>query len=140
LHDRVWLLTALSFVLAALSFAVSGRAGIVLFSIQALMAVLLLETVNYIEHYGLSRKKGERVNTSHSWDNDAWLSNAFLFNLQRHADHHAHPERPYEALRPTASSPQLPCGYSALVVLALCPPLWRAVMHPRLARYAASAA
>jgi alkane 1-monooxygenase len=134
LHDRVWQLTALSAAYAALACVLAGWAGLVFWVLQALIAVLLLETTNYLEHYGLTRERGHPVAHAHSWDGDQWLSNAFLFNLERHADHHAHPERPFEALRATPAAPQLPYGYATMVLLAWVPPLWRAVMHPRLAK------
>jgi alkane 1-monooxygenase len=139
LHDRVWQLTALSVLLAAGAWLWMGTAGLAMFVLQAVFAVLLLETTNYIEHYGLTRARGERVDAKHSWDCDNFVSNTFLFNLERHADHHAHPERPYETLRATPHSPQLPTGYSGMILLALVPPLWRAVMHPRLERYVSQA-
>ncbi len=134
-HDRVWQLTLASIAFAMLAWMLGGWIGLALFLGQALMAVLLLETVNYLEHYGLTREKGQKVTHVHSWDCNAFLSNSFLFNLERHADHHAHPERPYEALRPTADSPQLPQGYTAMILLSLLPPLWRWVVHPRLDAY-----
>jgi alkane 1-monooxygenase len=140
LHDRVWQLTALSAGYAAAAWAFAGWAGLAFWVLQALIAVLLLETTNYLEHYGLRRERGQPVGPQHSWDSDQWLSNAFLFNLERHADHHAHPERPFEALRATPAAVQLPMGYAGMVVLAWLPPLWRAVMHPRLAHVHAAAA
>jgi alkane 1-monooxygenase len=135
LHDRVWQLSALTVLPAAGSYAWAGAAGLAMFALQAAFAVLLLESTNYIEHYGLTRAKGEKVDDRHSWDCDNFFSNSFLFNLERHADHHAHPERPYESLRATATSPQLPTGYSGMILLSLVPPLWRAVMHPRIDAY-----
>ncbi len=110
---------------------------------QSAMAVTLLEAVNYIEHYGLQRKKladgrYERPNASHSWDAYEWLSNAFLVHLQRHADHHLNPMRPYAALQPQADSPKLPTGYAGMVPLAFVPPLWFAVMNPRVPRPASA--
>ena len=104
---------------------------------QALVAVLLLETVNYLEHYGLLRERRangrfRKVSPRDSWNSDRFVSNIFLFHLQRHSDHHANPGRRYQTLRSHADAPQLPAGYASMVVLALFPPLWRRVMHPRL--------
>jgi alkane 1-monooxygenase len=101
------------------------------------MAVTLLEAVNYIEHYGLERRRlpdgrYERAGARHSWDAYEWLSNAFLVHLQRHADHHLNPARPYGALQPQPESPKLPTGYPGMVPLAFVPPLWFAVMNPRV--------
>jgi alkane 1-monooxygenase len=101
--------------------------------------VTLLEAVNYIEHYGLERRKladgrYERQGARHAWDAYERLSNCFLVHLQRHADHHLSPTRPYAALQPQAESPKLPTGYAGMVPIALFPPLWFAVMNPRVPR------
>jgi alkane 1-monooxygenase len=125
-------------IAAALGVAF-GPLAVAFFFGQSVMAVTLLEAVNYVEHYGLQRRKlpdgrYERPNAGHSWDAYEWLSNAFLVHLQRHADHHLHPMRPYAALQPQAESPKLPTGYPGMVPLAFVPPLWFAVMNPRVPR------
>lgn len=118
-------------------FAVFGpKAGLCWLG-AALIAVLLLETINYIEHYGLSRERTaegrwERVRPAHSWTTDRPISRALLFELTRHADHHANPGRPYPTLRHFAEAPELPAGYPGMIVLALCPPLFFAVMDRHL--------
>jgi len=137
-HPANWVLTSggLSLALAAVSWAVGGAAALLLVVLQAAVAVALLEIINYIEHYGLCRARSgsryEPVREHHSWNADFVLSNWILFNLQLHSDHHAHMRRPYEALRSVPQAPQLPAGYPTMVLLALVPPLWYAVMHPRL--------
>lgn len=103
----------------------------------AAVAILLLETINYVEHYGLQRERGaegrwERVRPAHSWTTDRPISRALLFELTRHADHHANPGRPYPTLRHFADAPELPTGYPGMVVLALVPPLFFAVMDRHL--------
>lgn len=120
-----------------------GPLGAAFFAGQALVAVSLLEAVNYIEHYGLQRQRGsdgrlEPVTLHHSWNAAERVSNAWLFNLQRHADHHAHPALPYVALRHHDDSPQLPTGYTGMLWLALLPPLWFALMNRRIDALAAS--
>ncbi|QLL09523.1 alkane 1-monooxygenase [Mycobacterium vicinigordonae] len=107
---------------------------------QAIIGIGLLETVNYVEHYGLRRQKlpsgrYERVRPSHSWNSDTVIANVCLFHLQRHSDHHANPLRRYQALRHVEESPQLPSGYSAMIALAMIPPLWRRVMDPRVVAF-----
>ena len=108
---------------------------------QAVFGFTLLEVVNYLEHYGLARQltaggRYEKVDPRHSWNSDRTVTNIFLFQLQRHSDHHANPLRRYQALRSFDVSPQLPAGYASMVVTALVPPLWRRVMDPRvLAHY-----
>lgn len=85
---------------------------------QAAIAVLLLECVNYIEHWGLTRA-GRRVTTVDSWDTESWFSYYSLVGLTRHADHHANAARPFQALRHVEESPKMPHGYWGMVVRAL---------------------
>ena len=96
-----------------------------------------LTSANYVEHYGLLRLKEtdgryERCQPRHSWNSNHVMSNWMLFHLQRHADHHAHAARRYQALRHFDDAPQLPSGYAGMFLLAYVPPLWFAVMNPRL--------
>ena len=105
--------------------------------VQAFIGASLLESVNYCEHYGLLRKKRdngryERCRPEHSWNNDHIVTNIFLFHLQRHSDHHAHPTRRYQSLRHFDEAPELPTGYAGMIVLAYFPPLWRKVMDKRV--------
>jgi alkane 1-monooxygenase len=96
-----------------------------------------LTSANYIEHYGLLRGqrapgKYEACQPHHSWNSNHIFSNWILFHLQRHSDHHAHPLRRYQSLRHFDNLPTLPSGYFAMFLVAYIPPLWRAVMDPRL--------
>ncbi|MFT4524562.1 MAG: alkane 1-monooxygenase [Bacteroidia bacterium] len=97
---------------------------------------ILLETVNYIEHYGLLRHTNEdkfkRVMPIHSWNSNHPMGRLLLFELSRHSDHHFMASRPYQVLRNFDDSPQMPTGYPGMVMLALVPPLWFAVMNPRV--------
>ena len=79
--------------------------------------------------------KYERVKPHHSWNASQRVTNWFLFNLQRHSDHHAWAKRRYQVLRHHEIAPQLPAGYAAMVVLAMIPPLWKKVMNPRVEAY-----
>jgi alkane 1-monooxygenase len=131
---NAWLLTLGLFAVLAAWFGIvvlPWLAG------QAVIGFCLLETVNYLEHYGLRRQKlsdgrYERVNSAHSWNSNTVVMNVFLFHLQRHSDHHANPQRRYQALRDVAEAPQLPAGYGAMMGLAMIPPLWRRVMDHRV--------
>jgi alkane 1-monooxygenase len=116
---------------------------LVFWLLQSLKATWLLETVNYIEHYGLSRRvqngQREAFGAAHAWNADHFATNAALVNLQRHSDHHMHAWKPFPELDaqpadPAHVLPQLPTGYAGCIWLALWPPLWFALMHPRLAR------
>jgi alkane 1-monooxygenase len=88
------------------------------FIMQARMAVVLLEVVNYIEHWGL-RRAGRTVTAVDSWDTDNWFTLYTLVGLSRHADHHARASRPYQLLRHFQDSPKMPAGYYGTIVLAL---------------------
>ena len=122
-----------------------GLRALLFFLGQALVAVILLELVNYVEHYGLRRapRPGggwERVEPRHSWNASHRLTNWLLLHLQRHSDHHAHASRRYQILRHAEEAPQLPAGYATMILAAMVPPLWRRIMDPRLESWMGSAA
>ena len=139
---RYWALQA---AMLGLAFGLGGWSGIGLFLVQAGTAVWQLELVNYLEHYGLTRRhlgagKYEPVKTHHSWNSDQRVSNWLLINLQRHADHHYHPNRRFPVLQTYAASqaPQLPFGYPVMTIAAMIPPLWRRIMNPRVDHWRAA--
>ena len=109
--------------------------------LQAVVGIWLLESVNYLEHYGMKRQRldsgrYERVTPSHSWNSNNIGTNVLLYHLQRHSDHHANPTRRYQALRDFEESPVLPTGYAGMIVLTWVPAIWRSVMDKRvLAHY-----
>ncbi|MEU3255520.1 alkane 1-monooxygenase [Streptomyces sp. NPDC006997] len=136
-HNDILTAWAMSVALFAVLTAAFGPRVLPYLLLQAVLGFCLLETVNYLEHYGLLRERRadgryERVAPRHSWNSDHTISNLFLFQLQRHSDHHAHPLRRYQTLRHFDEAPQLPSGYATMIVLAWCPPLWRRVTHPLL--------
>jgi alkane 1-monooxygenase len=138
-NELIWWY-GVSFIFAAICGALWGWTGVAYFFAQSFIAFSLLEVINYIEHYGLHRRKlendrYERTNVEHSWNSNFLLTNLFLFQLQRHSDHHANPKRRYQVLRHHDVSPQLPSGYATMVVLALFPPLWFKVMNPKVEAY-----
>lgn len=98
--------------------ALFGPGAFAAYLLQALLAVRLLEAVNYFEHWGLARTT-RRVRTIDSWDTDSWFTLYTLVGLSRHADHHAYASRPYQQLRYFEESPKLPYGYFGTVLLAL---------------------
>ncbi len=128
---------------AGMEYAQSAIKIIVFMLLQSSIAVLLLEIVNYIEHYGLSRNtesgKREAFGMMHAWNADHVVTNSLLANLQRHSDHHMHAWKPYGSLQAMPQAPQLPTGYAGCLLLAAIPPLWFALMHPRLAALKSSA-
>lgn len=106
----------------------------------AVIGFLLLETVNYIEHYGLSRKKKEsgnyeRAMPHHSWNSNHVVGRLMLFELSRHSDHHYLASRKYQILRNHDDAPQMPTGYPGMMILSLVPPLWFYVMHKQMRKY-----
>ena len=135
-HNEMIRWTAFSIAFALSAYLLFGVAGLVFFIGQSIVAFCELEVINYVEHYGLERQKTtsgyERVRPEHSWNSSYRLMNYFLLNLARHSDHHANASRRYQELRHFEEAPQLPGGYGAMVVLALVPPLWFRVIHPRI--------
>lgn len=134
-----WRYWALQGSMLALAGLIGGWAGVGLFLVQAGVAIWQLELVNYVEHYGLTRKhlgdgKYEHVHPRHSWNASYKVSNWLLINLQRHSDHHYKPNRRFPLLQHHAqeAAPQLPYGYPVMTVAAMIPPLWRRVMNPRV--------
>ncbi|GAA1482617.1 alkane 1-monooxygenase [Gordonia sinesedis] len=108
--------------------------------IQAVYGFSLLETVNFLEHYGLRRKtldsgRYERCTPRHSWNSDHICTNIFLYHLQRHSDHHANPTRRYQTLRSFDDAPNLPSGYASMIGIAYIPWLWRKVMDHRVVEH-----
>ena len=109
---------------------------------QAFVAVWQLELVNYIEHYGLTRKhlgqgEYEHVGPHHSWNATHMASNWLLINLQRHSDHYTKPDQRFllSQDQDEASAPQLPYGYHIMTVFAMIPSLWRRKMNPRVQQW-----
>ena len=118
---------------AALLVAIAsafGWRGVLFFLVQGGVAVLVIEIINYIEHYGLTRAESEEVTQRHSWNSSHRISNWLIFNVPRHSDHHADSDRTWPQLRHAGTARQLPAGYFAMFVLALFPPLWRHVIDP----------
>ena len=118
---------------------VFGGQTLLFFIAAALIGMLLLETVNYIEHYGLRRKKNgntyERTLPIHSWNSNHPLGRLMLLELSRHSDHHYYASRKYQVLRHFEESPQMPTGYPGMMLLSLFPPLWFKLMHRRIALF-----
>jgi alkane 1-monooxygenase len=136
---KYWALQG-SFLLLAL--ILGGWVGLALFLVQAGTAIWQLELVNYVEHYGLTRKylgdgKYEHVQPRHSWNAAHRASNWLLINLQRHSDHHYKPDRRFPVLQTYGNdaAPQLPYGYPVMTVMAMMPWVWRRVMNPRVRKW-----
>lgn len=138
LQAQLWQIALVEFI-----YLFFGLLPMLAFIAAAFTGALLLETVNYIEHYGLQRKettpgKYERALPIHSWNSSHPLGRIMLFELSRHSDHHYFASRPYQLLRHHEAAPQLPTGYPGSMILSLFPPLWFRVMDRRIDRMRAS--
>lgn len=138
-RNPFWLYGALQGGMLVLALALGGWVGLALFAFQAGVAVWQLELVNYLEHYGLTRRhlgggRYEHVRPHHSWNAAHKASNWFLINLQRHSDHHFKPDRRFPLLQtyPEDEAPQLPYGYPLMAAVALAPPVFRRIMNRRV--------
>ncbi|MEM9363398.1 MAG: alkane 1-monooxygenase [Bacteroidota bacterium] len=135
-NDMLWYTFIQIAYLAAVYF-VFGYLGLLFAFAAGIVGFLLLETVNYIEHYGLLRKKTpsgryERVRECHSWNSNHVIGRIVLYELTRHSDHHYKSSKKYQILDYHDISPQMPYGYPTSMVLSLVPPLWFYIMNPRV--------
>lgn len=139
LHNEILQPALMTLVLWAALVVLLGWTALVYCVLIAAWANFQLTSANYIEHYGLLRKVGangrvERCQPHHSWNSNHVFSNWIVFHLQRHSDHHAHPVRRYQSLRHFENLPELPSGYTGMFLACYIPPLWFAIMDPRLLR------
>jgi alkane 1-monooxygenase len=142
-HNQLILFVLIQVALLSTVGILFGVKVLLLFVAAAFMGILLLETVNYIEHYGLQRKptqggRYERALPAHSWNSNHVIGRVMLFELSRHSDHHYLASRKYQVLRHHEGAPQMPTGYPGMMILALIPPAWFAVMNTRIKKRAGS--
>jgi alkane 1-monooxygenase len=131
----VWQLLQLGVIVLVYYFL--GHLVLGCFALASFFSIFLLEAINYIEHYGLTREKVsefryEKVNPTHSWNADNQIGRAVLFELTRHSDHHENPSKPYQILESPGNTPQLPTGYPGMILISLIPPLFFSMMHKRM--------
>jgi alkane 1-monooxygenase len=136
-HNEMLLFHIIQAAFLAIIFFVFSPLATFYFLIAALIGILLLETVNYIEHYGLQRKQTdngsyERTMPVHSWNSNHVIGRLMLFELSRHSDHHYLASRKYQVLRHHDEAPQMPTGYPGMMILSLVPPAWFFVMNKRV--------
>jgi len=113
-----------------------------LFVISAIFGIILLETINYVEHYGLVRKlkdngRFEALSEFHSWNSDFILGRLLLHQLTLHSDHHLKASKKYQYLKNLPNAPRHPSGYPGMMVLAFFPPLWFFCMNHLVEKYRA---
>ena len=108
--------------------------------VMSVVSFLFLETINYVEHYGLLRKKElsgryERVKPHHSWNSNHTIGRIVLYELTRHSDHHFKSSKKYQVLESLEDCPHLPYGYPTSILLSLIPPVWFRIMNPLVKNY-----
>ena len=125
-----WLLILLSVTLTL------GSVAFFFLITQAIVAQLLVGSVDYFEHWGLQRQtvssRHERLSHKHIWDCANPVSELLLFNLPRHSSHHLQPWLTANELKRESKSPQLPTGYAGMIVMAFVSPWFISVMSKRL--------
>ncbi len=135
-NDMFWFtIIQISYLLGI--YLLFGKKGVLFAFFAGIVGFLLLETINYIEHYGLKRNqltsgRFERVSEKHSWNSNNVLGRIILYELTRHSDHHYKSQKKYQILEYHDISPQMPYGYPTSMVMSFFPPLWFAVMNKRI--------
>lgn len=137
IQNRMVIYTITTLILLAAIYFFLGQFSLICFLTASVIGILQLETVNYIEHYGLLRKQNEhgryeRVKRTHSWNSDYVIGKVMLFNLSRHSDHHYNGSKQYQILKSLPESPQMPTGYPGMMLLSLVPPLWFWLMNNKI--------
>lgn len=123
----------MTFCIIGACYFVAGWLGVLAYTVLFLTSKFLFETVNYIEHYGLLRKEGTKVEPKHSWDCHNRAASYVLYNLSRHSDHHANARTPFWKLKTHPNVMDLRYGYIAHMMMAMLPPLWHKFTAPKLA-------
>jgi len=139
IHNKMIMYSIANLLLLISIYFYFGKIAFIGFLAAAVIGILQLETVNYIEHYGLLRKKNklgryEKVRHHHSWNSDHIIGKLMLFNLSRHSDHHYNGSKQYQILKSLPESPQMPTGYPGMMVLSLVPPLWFKYMNGKISK------
>lgn len=129
----IFLIAEFIYLISVLIF--TGYYGLIFLIVFSFTSMVMLESVNYIEHYGLTRKENTIVNYNHSWNSDKSITNYLTFKLQRHSDHHMNHYKKYYTLENIDISPKLPTGYLGCLVLAYIPPIWFKYMNSKIYWY-----
>lgn len=137
LHNEMLRFAIIQIAFLALIYFLFNGQTVSCFLLMAAIGITVLETINYVEHYGLERKqdadgKYEKVKPWHSWNSDHILGRIMLLELTRHSDHHYKASRKYQTLRSVTNSPQLILGYPGSLVISWIPPLWFKIMDKEL--------
>lgn len=135
-NDMLWYVI-FQLIYLSVVFLFFGKLGLIFVFFSAIVGIIMLESVNYIEHYGLLRLKTksgryERVKQIHSWNSNHVIGRIVLYELTRHSDHHYKTSKKYQVLECHDESPQMPFGYPTSMVISLIPPLWFKIMNKRV--------
>ena len=137
LQNRMLHYFVLEIIFLFIAFFIAGINGLVFVIFHSFVSIILLELVNYIQHYGLERKmengKYERFTDQHSWNSRHISANWSTFNLGLHAEHHQSASKHYPLLSQEEKVIEMPANYSIMLIMALIPPLWFFIMHKKLA-------
>lgn len=138
--NQMIVFTVVQVAYLVLTFAFFGFIGLLIALVLAIKSLLLLECINYIEHYGLQRKKDEkgnyeRVKSKHSWNSDHIIGRIMLYELTRHSDHHFRTSKKFQILDHHDNSPQLPFGYPMSILISFIPSLWFSIMNKELKKF-----
>lgn len=140
IHNEMLRFQIIQLLVVLAVYLIFGWWVMVSFWLAALVGGIFLETINYIEHYGLRRKKlegghYELVQPKHSWNSNHLVGRLILFELSRHSDHHYKSHKKYQTLESINDAPQMPTGYPGMMVLSLLVPIWFWVMNPLVRRW-----
>lgn len=140
MSNQMLLFSILQLAYSVVLIMVFGLSIFLILAATGVVSFLFLETINYVEHYGLMRKKlssgrYERVQPWHSWNSNHHLGRIILYELTRHSDHHYLANKKYQLLDHHSSSPQLPFGYPSSMLISMIPPIWFRIMNPRISAY-----
>ena len=136
--NRIFHYLFLEFILLITSYLIAGINGLVFIIVHSIVSVILLELVDYIQHYGLKRRiKNEKYETygeQHSWNSRHSSANWSTFNLGLHAEHHQIASKHYPLLSQQKKTMEMPLNYPLMLMMALVPPIWFSVMDSKLKR------
>lgn len=124
-------------LLAAMAW-MFGWQGSLLYAGLCVFCIFVVQAITYIQHYGLESKAKRARGAQIAWRDNCFIGNAMALNINHHSHHHDAPSVPYYELVTDRDAPRLPASYAVMFLVVLVPPLWRALIHPRLARFLGS--
>ncbi|NOT85463.1 MAG: fatty acid desaturase [Methylococcaceae bacterium] len=95
-------------IILSLSFYFYGWLATGLFLYQAFIAVRIIETINYVQHWGLEDK---RYSNSFGWVSNTWFTRYLLLGLSNHIGHHQDEHKHFYEIPYSDQGPAMPYGY-----------------------------